>query len=222
MLDTIDIAGLRHTSDDLENDALYMLTRGTGGRVVVNRNDLVDAVNTVTTAQSVVYILGFHPRDRKQGTISVKVAGLPRTAEVSYREGFGFTKVGGDVDPLQLADVLTNDIPQTGLRIATKFAPRAGGAELEFALFPQEIVPQLAEKTPYVDALIYVFDSKGATVMAKSERINFTGALRDNKAPVILRGKFDAPPGRYVVKAVAHIAGTQSLGFAKHDLEVTP
>ena len=58
--------------------------------------------------------------------------------------------------------------------------------------------------------------------MVKSERITFNDRLRDNKAPIVLRGKFDAPPGRYVVKAVAHIAGTQSLGFVKHDLEVTP
>jgi VWFA-related protein len=222
MLDTIDVAGLRHTFDSLENDALYMLTRGTGGRVVVNRSDLVEAVNTVTTAQSVVYILGFHPRDRRQGRISVKVSGVPRTAEVSYREGFGFAKAGGDGDALQLADVLTNDLPQSGLRIATKFEPRPGGAELQFALFPEEIVPQLVNKTPYVDALIYVFDAKGATIMAKSERINFDGRLRESKAPVILRGKLNAPPGGYVVKAVAHIAGTQSLGFVKRDLEVAP
>src|SRR5205085_11904226 len=222
MLDTIDIKGLRHTFSDLENEALYELSRGTGGRVVVNHNDFVEAIDTLTTAQSMVYILGFRPRDRKRGTISVKVNGLPRGTEVSYREGFGFAKVGGDVDPLQLADVLANDIPQTGLRIATKFEPRAGGAEIELALFPEEIVPQLVPKTPYVDALIYVFDSKGATVMAKSERISFEGRLRESKAPVILRGKLDVPPGSYVVKAVAHVAGTQSLGFVKRDLEVTP
>ena len=65
-------------------------------------------------------------------------------------------------------------------------------------------------------------DANGTAVMTKSERINFTGPLRQNKAPVILRGKFDGPPGRYVVKAVAHVAGTQSLGFVKRDLEVTP
>ena len=222
MLDTVDIEGLRHTFTDLENDSLYVLTRGTGGRVVANRNDLVEAVDAVTTAQSVVYLLGFHPGDRKRGRISVRVSGLPRGTEVSYREGFGYVSAKGDVDALRLADVLVNEIPQNGFRMATRFQPRAGGAELEFAFFPQEIVPQLADKTPYVDALLYVFDAQGATVMAKSERITFDARLRQEKAPVILRGKFDAPPGRYVVKAVAHIAGTQSLAFVKRDLEVTP
>src|SRR5207244_2000350 len=130
--------------------------------------DLVEAVDSVTTAQSIVYILGFHPGDRARGRISVHVNGVPRGSEVSYREGFGLAKASGDIDPLRLADVLTNDIPQTGLRIATRFDPRVGGADLEFALFPQEILPQLVDKTPYVDALLYVFDSGGATVMAKS------------------------------------------------------
>ena len=222
MLDTIDIKGLRHSFTDLENDALYALSRGTGGRVVVNRNDLTEAVQTVTTAQSVVYLLGFHPGDRKRGRISVRVNGLPRGTEVSYREGFGYVSAKGDVDALRLADVIVNEIPQNGFRIATRFQPRAGGAELEFAFFPQEIVPQLADKTPYVEALLYVFDAQGATVMAKSERIPFDARLKQEKAPVILRGKLDAPPGRYVVKAVAHIAGTQSLAFVKRDLEVTP
>lgn len=222
MLDTIDIKGLRHSFTDLENDALYVLARGTGGRVVVNRNDLVEAVDAVTTAQSVVYILGFRPGDRSRGNITVKVKGLPRGAEVSYREGFGLSKARGDVDALRLADVLTNDIPQNGLRMATRFNARPGGAEIELALFPQEIVPQLVEKTPFVDALIYVFDASGATVLAKSERVAFDARLRESSQPVVLRGKLDAPPGRYVVKAVAHVVGTQSLGFVKRDLEVTP
>ena len=222
MLDTVDIKGLRHTFNSLENDALYTLSRGTGGRVIVNRNDLAEAIDTVTTAQSVVYVLGFHPGDRKRGRISVRISGLPRGTQVSYREGFGFTKAPGDVDPLRLADVLVNDIPQNGFRIATKFEPRPGGAALELALFPQEIAPQLVEKTPYVDALIYVFDAGGATVMAKSERIPFDARMKESREPIVLRGKLDAPPGHYVVKAVAHIAGTQSLAFTKRDLEVTP
>ena len=222
MLDTIDIKGLRHTFADLENEALYELARGTGGRVVANRNDLVEALDSVTTAQSVVYVLGFHPGDRKRGKISVRVNGLPRGSEVTHREGFGYVKANGDVDALRLADVLTNDIPQSGLRIGTRFEPRAGGAELELALFPQEIAPQLVEKTPYVDVLLYVFDAQGATVMAKSERVKFDARLKESKDPIVLRGKLDAPPGRYVVKAIAHVAGTQSLGFAKRDLEVTP
>ena len=222
MLDTVDIRGVRHTFTDLDNDALYMLSRGTGGRVVVNRNDLADAIDHVTTAQSVVYVLGFHPRGRKSGRISVRVGGVPRGAEVSYREGFGYAKASGDVDPLRLADVLVNDIPQTGLRVATKFAPRAGGAELELALFPQEIAPQLVDKTPYVDALLYVFDGNGATVMAKSRRIRFDATLRARQEPIILRETFDAAPGRYVVKVLAHVAGTQSMGFAKREIEVTP
>jgi len=90
-LDSVDIKGVRHTFTDLENDALYMLSRGTGGRVIANRNDLVEAVGTLVQAQRMVYVLGFRQGGRKQGRISVHVNGLPRGAEVSYREGFGYT-----------------------------------------------------------------------------------------------------------------------------------
>ena len=78
------------------------------------------------------------PGGRSRGSISVRVSALPRGAEVKYREGFGLTKAPGDVDALRLADVLTNDLPQNGFRIATRFNPRPGGAEIELALFPQE------------------------------------------------------------------------------------
>jgi hypothetical protein len=66
-LDSVDIKGLRHTFVDLENDALYMLSRGTGGRVIVNRNDIVAAVDTLIQAQRMVYVLGFRQGGRKQG-----------------------------------------------------------------------------------------------------------------------------------------------------------
>ena len=79
----IDIAGLRHTFNNLENDALYMLSRDTGGRVIANRNDLVEAVDTLMKAQRVAYVLGFRQGNRKQGRVTVRVTGAPRGSEVS-------------------------------------------------------------------------------------------------------------------------------------------
>ena len=74
-LDAVDIKGLRHTFADLENDGLYMLARDTGGRVIANRNDLVEAVDTLMKAQRVAYVLGFRQGNRKQGRITVRVTG---------------------------------------------------------------------------------------------------------------------------------------------------
>ena len=221
-LHTVDVAGLRHTTDPFANDSLQFLAHQTGGEFVHNRNDLAAAITDLTHRQQVVYLLGFQRRDDRGGDIDVRLTGVPRGTRVTFRPGFGKPVRNGEVDPLQLADVLINDVPQTGLRVASRIEPRAGGAEIEFALFPQEIVPQLVDRSPYVDAMLYVFDANGAAMMVKSKRIAFDEKRKDSNAPIVLRERLDAPPGRYVAKLVAHIAGTRSLGFAKREVEVTP
>ena len=116
-LDAVDIKGLRHTFNDLENDGLYMLARDTGGRVIANRNDLVEAVDTLMKAQRVAYVLGFRQGNRKQGRVTVRVTGAPRGSEVSYREGFGYASESAAIDSLQLADIILNDVPQAGVSL---------------------------------------------------------------------------------------------------------
>jgi len=221
MLDTVDIKGLRHSFQDLENDALYMLSRGTGGRVMVNRNDLVEAVDSVTTAQSVVYVLGFHPADRKRGRISVRVKGLPRGSEVSYREGFGLAQAKSGVDPLQLADIIVNDVPQTGVTLDSGVTPYDGGAEVAMSFSRAEVVPQLGQEAA-VDVLIYIFDDHRVAAGFKSKRIGFDAAARVPSGYVTLREPFELPKGKYTAKVLLRISGTNSLGFIRRDFEVTP
>jgi VWFA-related protein len=213
ILDTVDIA-----SSNAES--LQILAHGTGGEFVRYQNDLAAGIRTLATRQEVVYLLGIRRRDVRRGKIDVRVSGLPAGAHVTFRQGFGPPAEHGEVDPLQLADILLNDIPQTGLRVGTRFNPSPGGAELEFALWPKEIAPQLVEKTPYVDAMLYVFDAAGATVFVSSKRVTFDDKLRASDAPVILRENLKAKPGKYVAKAVVRIAGTESLGFARRELTV--
>ncbi|MEK6374047.1 MAG: VWA domain-containing protein [Acidobacteriota bacterium] len=220
MLDTVDIKGLRHSFRDLENDALYMLSRDTGGRVVVNRNDLVEAIDSVTTAQSVVYVLGFHPADRKRGRISVRVKGLPRGSEVSYREGFGLARLKSGIDPLQLADIIVNDVPQTGVTLDSGVTPYDGGAEVAMSFSRAEVVPQLGPDAA-VDILIYIFDEHRVPAGFKSKRIGFDSAARIPSGYVTLREPFELPKGKYTAKVLLRISGTNSLGFIRRDFEVT-
>src|SRR5262249_30756724 len=165
--------------------------------------------------QAAVYILGFKRRSDAPGTISVRVEGLPRDARVTFRPGFGPPRERGEVDPLRLADVLLNDIPQHAFRVGTRTRSVRGGAELEFALWPNEITPQLVRKTPYVDAMLYVFDASGVAVMVRSKRVAFDnpGAA----APIVLRERLQAAPGKYVAKAIVRVAGSEALGFARTD-----
>jgi hypothetical protein len=219
-LDSIDIKGVRHTFDDLENDALYMLSRGTGGRVIVNRNDLGEAVGTLMQAQRVVYLLGFRQGARTRGRISVHVNGLPRGAEVSYREGFGYEPQTTALDSLQLADIVLNDVPQSGVALNGGVAPSEDGAEVAVSFARAEVVPQLTEPSSSVEILLYVFDERGVAVGFKSKRISFSGAARVNTGYVTLREPFELPKGKYAAKALLRITGTRSLGFVRRDFTV--
>jgi len=70
----------------------------------------------------------------------------------------------------------------------------------------EEIVPQLMEKSPAVETIIYVFDAKGSAVVAEGKTITFDAAERARKEPIVIRRRLDLPPGRYVAKAIARIA----------------
>jgi VWFA-related protein len=219
-LDSVDIKGLRHSFTDLENDALYMLSRGTGGRVIANRNDLVEAVGTLVRAQRMVYVLGFRQGERKHGRISVRVNGLPRGAEVSYREGFGYTPQKAGLDSLQLADILLNDVPQSGVSLNAGVRTIDGGAEVAASFARAEVVPQLVDKTPDVEILFYVFDDHGRAVGFKAKRLNFSGAGRVNTGYLTLREPFELPAGKYTAKVLLKISGTRSLGFVRRDFTI--
>jgi VWFA-related protein len=219
-LDSVDIKGVRHTFDSLENNALYMLSRGTGGRVIVNRNDIVAAVDTLVQAQRLVYVLGFRQGERKQGRISVHVNGLPRGAEVSYREGFGYTPPNSDLDALQLADILLNDVPQAGVSLTGGVRTSEGQAEVAVSFARAEVVPQLVDPTPGVEILFYIFDDRGAAVGFKAKRINFSGKARVNTGYLTINEPFALPKGKYTSKVLLRISGTRSMGFIRRDFTV--
>jgi VWFA-related protein len=219
-LDAVDIKGLRHTFTDHENDGLYMLARDTGGRVIANRNDLVEAVDTLMKAQRVAYVLGFHQGNRKQGRVTVRVTGAPRGSEVSYREGFGYASEGKALDALQLADIILNDVPQAGVSLQSAVTPAEGTAEVAVSFARAEVVPQLIEASPAVELLMYIFDARGGAVDFKSKRIAFNAAARVNSGYVTLREPFELPPGKYTAKVLLRIAGTKSMGFVKRDFAV--
>ncbi|MGH9420152.1 MAG: hypothetical protein ACRD3J_09270, partial [Thermoanaerobaculia bacterium] len=219
-LDSIDIKGVRHTFDSLENDALYMLSRGTGGRVIVNRNDLSEAMTTVMQAQQVAYVLGFRPGEKKRGQISVRVNGLPRGAEVSYREGFGYVPQTSKLDTLQLADIVLNDVPQSGVSLNSGVTPSEGGAQVAVSFANAEVVPQLVEGSPNIQILLYIFDEHGVAVGFKSKQMSFNGGARVSSGYVTLREPFELPKGKYTAKVLLRITGTRSLGFVRRDFTV--
>src|ERR1051326_5970481 len=211
-LDSIDIVGNRPAE---ASESLQRMSEPTGGETIRNTNDLAAAMMCLAPSQGVVYVLGFRRRGTAQGDIDVRVSGVPRDARIALRTGFAKAAPQRDLDPLQLADIVINDIPQNGLSLRLETSPK----QIAILFRPPEVVAQLLPDKPYVEAMLYVFDEHGGTVLFRSKRLPFNA-----RAPKVgvagVREAVSLPKGRYVVKALMHVAGTQSVGFARSDLVV--
>ena len=64
--------------------------------------------------------------------------------------------------------------------------------------------------------IVYVFDEHGSVVKENHEQI----LIDSEKGPAVFHTAIDLPAGRYVVKALARIDGTSSLGFARRELRI--
>jgi VWFA-related protein len=217
-IDTVDIYGLRPDVDtSYNNDGLQILAHSTGGEFVHNRNDFASAITDLTKRQQVAYLLGFDRHDLTRGKIVVKVNGVPRGTHLTYRQGFGDPPSRTDIDPLQLADIVVNDLPQTGVNMSMGVVK---GPSIVVAISKKEILPQLVDAQPWIETILYVFDGNGAAVMSKQKRITFDEATRKADGPIVIGQKLDLPAGKYVAKAITRIGGTTSVGYAKYDFNI--
>lgn len=217
ILDSVDVAGLRHTFDPGETEALWMLARGTGGQVIHNDNNLTSAITGLTATQQVVYLLGIRRRDNRAHTIAVDVAGLPRGSNLYYRSGFGEPSKPR-IDPLQLADIVLNDVPESGLSLALGALPSGGQTTFEIRLQRSEIAAQIPENARYLDILLYVFSNAGDAVASATARIPFNDAA--DQKEMSLKKSLPLPAGKYMVKALVRVGNTASLGFARKEFIV--
>jgi VWFA-related protein len=215
-LNTVDINGLRLDPKGPPVDSLQMLASNTGGEFVKNRNDISVAVTDLTKRQEVAYLLGFDRRNLATGQIEIKVRGIPRGSRVSYRRGFGIQADPSSIDSLQLADIIVNDTPQTGvtMSIAVK------GPAIFVGVARSELLPQINDREPWIETILYVFDKDNNAVVSRQKRIEMTPALREEKGPIVIGQKLDLPKGEYVAKAITRIGGTASVGFARAEFTV--
>ncbi len=213
-LDSIDVVGNRRAE---ASESLRRISEPTGGETIRNTNDLAAAMARLTASHDASYLLGFRRRDDDAaGDIAVRVAGLPYDARVSYRTGFGKPAPQREMDSLQLADIVVNDIPQNGLSLRLEATPK----EIDVLFRPAEVVAQLVPAKPYVEAMLYVFDDHGGTVLFRSKRLPFDAGSAPRAGVAGMRERIKLPPGKYVVKALLYVAGTQSAGFARAELVV--
>ena len=107
-------------------DTIYTLAADTGGKALLDSNDLTLGIKAVQTDINSYYVLGYYSanpaQDGKYRHVTVKIAALPESAKIDYRNGYYAGKVWGKMNSSdkerQLEDALTLDDPFTDLPLA--------------------------------------------------------------------------------------------------------
>jgi hypothetical protein len=240
-LDAVDTAGVRSGLDAREglqgssNEGLHMLTAATGGTVFQNTNDLAEDFRRALKAQEVVYVLGFQTpatQPWKFHHLNVRLVGVPgghATARSGYYEG-GAAATSAE-RTLGNAEIIVNDIPQSGVHLASVAAPFAGGGASANAGVNVGVIVEIHGKdvslpngaSPTLEVYTYAFDAQGNVRASNVRRISVDAAKLGAK--LTQRGvkyyeTLSLPPGTYAVKTLVRVAESDKKGFVRTDVVV--
>ncbi|MEA2238971.1 MAG: hypothetical protein QOC81_3695 [Thermoanaerobaculia bacterium] len=218
-LDAIDIQGLRPGQRVADTEGLFALTRDTGGTLIERTSNLNEAIQELTDKQRVVYVLGFRPTSgRKTNGIRVEVRNAPSGARVTYRPSYSNEiTLPASNDALHLADVLMNDLPQTGLSLRAVVTATDKKAIVDVDIATRELLALSDSQEIEAEALIYVY-SGNAVVAFKQRRITIESAKVDPAKSVHLSEQFDLPDGHYAAKVLVRFG--DQIGFVRSDFVV--
>jgi VWFA-related protein len=206
LLHTLDLRGV---STLFGGDSLHLYATGTGGKFVHNRNDFGNALVALSNSYDQGYVLGFKPSGAKRGynKIVVKLKDGARGTNVRYRKGFYGTARTPDLnDGLYLADVVLNDVPQTGT--AAGLALSDGKLTVKVPLRP--LSAQLG-KEGKAELLVYVFDADG-------EAIHFHRRVIDVPADATGETAIEIEVPSQATTAKALLRVDDSVGFSRTGL----
>lgn len=202
-LHTLDLEGMQMESTF--DGAHHLLASGTGGAAYVNRNDITGSLASLSDQFASGYRLGFRPASVRAGhnTIRVKLRSA-RALSIRHRLGFSGTPQTADVDDgLYLADVVLNDVPQTGTAAALDLENGVLHARVPM----QPLAAQLGE-AGVAELLVYVFDRQGKAIAYHEQKIQVpAGATGESTFDIPL------PPEARVAKALLRV--DDSIGFTR-------
>ncbi len=200
------------------NPMLRVLATDTGGAVSTSLVSIRDMHRTT-------YVLGFRPqgRQKKENDVKVKVNNVPWGTSIRYRKGYTMEAPAKRSDDLMLADVLLNDIPQSGMTLDVAVAPGQAGASVDASVPGPELLTYATGKPLALDVFVYVFNAKNLPVDWSYSRVNLDLAkghdfLSSN--PYRMNKTFKLQPGHYAAKAVVRVVGTGITGFRRTDFVV--
>jgi VWFA-related protein len=224
-------AALAVTSNlEQSQDTLYALASDTGGKALLDYNDLAKGILQAEQAVSSYYIIGYYTSnttpDGKFRRIKISLNG-DLAANLDYRQGYfagkQFAKFTAADKERQLEDALMLPDPITELTIAMEvdyfqlnraeyFVPivvKIPGRELALAKRGG------AERT-LIDFVGEIKDNYGTTISNVRDkvdiRLNDATAAELSKRPIEYDAGFTLLPGKYTIKFLARDAETGRIG----------
>jgi VWFA-related protein len=218
-LDAIDIEGLRPGQRIIDTEGLFALTHDTGGTLIERTSDMNVAIQELTDKQRVVYVLGFRPTSgRRTNGIRVKVRNAPSGARITYRPSYSNEiSLPSSNDALHLADILMNDLPQTGLSLRAAVTPAGKHTVVDVDIATRELLALSDSQDVDAEALTYIY-SGNSVVAFKQRKITIEAGRVDPNKPVRLSQEFDLPAGHYAAKVLVRFG--EQIGFVRSDFVV--
>jgi VWFA-related protein len=217
------------------SEGLFVLSRPTGGEVFRNSNDLKNNFDRMLRAQEVTYVIGFQASPSSPGKLhDLKVKLVNASGRVSHRMAY-YEKGGGESSAeraLTTAEVIVNDVPQSGVRVAAFAAPfpvRNGNSQVPVILELNgvDLAKQIKGNAGAAEIFIYAFDSDGIVRDRLYQRVVLDmQKVGDRLRASGLRyyGTLVVPPGTYAIKSLVRTGGESNdadkRGYARTDLVV--
>lgn len=214
------------------NEALFMVSKPTGGEVFRNSNSIKEDFSRLLKQQEVVYVLGFQSPTAKPGRfheLKVKLVNVPNGARVSHRAGY--YELGTETAAertLTNAEIILNDIPQSGVGVAALTAAfPTSGANAQVPVILEIAGSDLAKGVKgnalAAELFIYAFDDTGIVRDRLYQKLSLDLTKVGDKlraSGIKYYGTLSLPPGTYAVKSLVRVLDTEARGFARTDLVV--
>jgi VWFA-related protein len=233
VLHAVDIQGVRVQNDENgsrinSNDALHLLSRPTGGEVFKNSNDVNADLDKMLRAQSVVYVLGFRAPASNSGKfheLKVRVTGVP-VARVFHRAGYYDSGAESALErSLSNAEIVLNDIVQNDVHVAAlaaAFPAKDGSAHVPMVIDigAPGLLHDAKANDVVAEVYVYAFDDQGVVRDRTYQRMTINSARMAGHNGIKYFPTLTLPPGKYALKTLVRVAGTERKGFVRTDIEV--
>jgi VWFA-related protein len=235
VLHAVDIQGLRVQNDITagskvnSNESLYLVANSTGGDVFKNSNDLGADLAQMLRRQEVVYVLAFKAASTKPGNFHDLVVRLKDVPGARIFHRAGYYEAGGESQlerSLSTAEIVLNDIPQTDVRITTLAGaiPAAHGnatVPVIVEISGDDLLRGAKPGEVVAEVFVYAFDEEGIVRDRMFQRVAFDTTKTDRlRGGVKYFATLSLPAGRYAIKSLVRVSGSERKGYARTDVDV--